>query len=266
MTDARARIELALERAITRATAGLTARLASAVRYAVFPGGARLRPRLSLLAASAQGDPRPRLTDRACAAVELIHCASLVHDDLPCFDAATVRRGRPSVQSAWGEATAVLVGDQLIVQAFAEIARAPRMVAMLAQATRALVAGQALEAEPDVDLVRYHRAKTGSLFAAAGALGALAAGASPASWRGFGLAIGEAYQAADDLADVVADASSLGKPVGRDAALARPNLILHAGLDTGKRRLRSLLTEASHRAPVDAARAFVAELTARASG
>lgn len=262
--DSKSRIERALGRALTRATPELMpSRLAGALRDALFPGGARLRPHLCLIAAVANGDPRPSLTDRACAAVELIHSASLVHDDLPCFDDAALRRGRPSVQHAWGEAAAVLVGDQLIVQAFAEVARAPRMVATLAQATRGLVAGQALEMEDDVDVARYHRAKTGSLFSAAAALGAISAGVDPAPWRVFGLAVGQAYQAADDLADVTGEAAMLGKPVGQDELRGRPNLVTGTGLDGSKRHLRSLLAEASLRAPADAARAFVANLTER---
>jgi len=264
--DVRSRIERALERALTRATPELMPRrLGNALRDAIFPGGARLRPHLCLIAAVANGDPRPSLTARACAAVELIHCASLVHDDLPCFDDAEIRRGRPSIQHAYGEAAAVLVGDQLIVQAFAEIARSPRMVVTLAQATRGLVAGQALESESEVDLARYHRAKTGSLFSAAAALGAISAGADPARWRQFGLAVGQAYQAADDLADVTGDAKTIGKPVGQDKLRGRPNLVAGSGIDGGKRRLRSLLAEASLRAPADAARAFVATLSARAA-
>jgi len=205
------------------------------------------------------------LTDRACAAIELIHCASLVHDDLPCFDDAELRRGRPSVQSAWGEATAVLVGDQLIIQAFAEVARSPRMSVVLANATRALVAGQALEGEKEVDIARYHRAKTGSLFACAAALGAISAGTDPSPWRAFGLAFGEAYQAADDIDDVVGEPQRLGKPIGQDALLGRPNLVARRGVDGSRRRLRGLIAEASERAPADVARAFVARLSARAA-
>ena len=97
--------------------------LAAALRYAVFPGGARVRPRLSLAVARACGDSCPRLADAAAASIELLHCASLVHDDLPCFDDAETRRGKPSVHKAFGEPLAVLVGDALIIGAFQTLAR-----------------------------------------------------------------------------------------------------------------------------------------------
>jgi geranylgeranyl pyrophosphate synthase len=95
-----------------------TAKLAAAMRHAVFPGGARIRPQLCLAVARACGDSDPALADAAAAAIELLHCASLVHDDLPCFDDAPLRRGRASVHCAFGERLAVLAGDALIVQAF----------------------------------------------------------------------------------------------------------------------------------------------------
>ena len=266
------RIERALERAVVRATPRHSPPILSvALQYAVFPGGARLRPRLCLVAAQANGDPHPRLSDRAAAAVELLHSASLVHDDLPCFDDASQRRGKPSVHARFGESTALLVGDQLIVQSLAEVARAPRMVAVLAGAARALVAGQAFEeaerhAVGSVDIDAYHRAKTGGLFGASAALGAIAAGADPAPWRAFGLALGCAYQVADDLADVLGDPLALGKPVGRDVMLARPSVVGRNGVDDSRRRLRSLLEVANSLAPADAARSFVHQLSASAMG
>src|SRR5262249_58610889 len=99
-------------------------RLSAAMRGAVFPKGARVRPRLCHAVASACGDDEPRATEAAGAAIELLHCASLVHDDLPCFDDAALRRGRPSVHAAFGEPLAVLAGDALIVLAFQAMARA----------------------------------------------------------------------------------------------------------------------------------------------
>ena len=97
--------------------------LASALRYAVFPGGHRIRPQLCLAVARACGDERSRSADAAAAAIELLHCASLVHDDLPCFDDADMRRGKPSVHAQFGEPIAVLAGDALIVLAFETLAR-----------------------------------------------------------------------------------------------------------------------------------------------
>src|SRR3954447_17853285 len=122
--EATTRIEKALGTAIARA-AGPTcpAGLANAARYAVFRGGARIRPRLCLAVAQACAEDQPAVTDAAAAAIELLHCASLVHDDLPCFDDAPLRRGKPSVHRAFGEQLAVLTGDALIVLAFETLAR-----------------------------------------------------------------------------------------------------------------------------------------------
>ncbi len=118
------RIELALDSAVDRAArAGAPPLLASALHYAVFPGGHRIRPHLCLAVARACGDAFPSSTDAAAAAIELLHCASLVHDDLPCFDDADTRRGKPSVHAEFGAPIAVLTGDALIVLAFETLAR-----------------------------------------------------------------------------------------------------------------------------------------------
>src|SRR5215475_13888796 len=123
--DAVSRIERALRQSMGRAdVAACPPRLAAAMRHAVFPGGARIRPRLCLAVAHACGDDEPAVAYRAAASIELIHCASLVHDDLPCFDDADIRRGRPSVHKAFGERLAVLAGDGLIVLAFEALGRA----------------------------------------------------------------------------------------------------------------------------------------------
>jgi geranylgeranyl diphosphate synthase type II len=215
--------------------------LSAALRYAVFPGGARIRPRLCLAVAQACGDDQPVAASRAAAAIELLHCASLVHDDLPCFDDAELRRGKPSVHKAFGERLAVLAGDGLIVLAFQALARigevAPRrLAALLVIIGRAvagptgIVAGQAWECEPQVVLADYQRAKTGALFAAATMAGAAAAGRDPSPWDILGQSLGEAFQVADDIRDVVAESAELGKPVGRDAALGRPSAVALHGL------------------------------------
>ena len=113
------RIESSLAAAIaTGEEAGCPPKLAGAIRHAVFPGGARIRPQLCLAVAAACGDSDPALSEAAASAIELLHCASLVHDDLPCFDDAATRRGRASVHYAYGESLAVLAGDALIVLAF----------------------------------------------------------------------------------------------------------------------------------------------------
>ncbi|WP_284247035.1 polyprenyl synthetase family protein, partial [Methylobacterium haplocladii] len=117
--DAGRRIETALDAAVAHLEApGAPPRLAEALRYAVFPGGHRIRPRLCLSVARACGDDDPAAADAAAAAIELLHCASLVHDDLPCFDDAPMRRQKASVHVAFGEPLAVLTGDALIVAAF----------------------------------------------------------------------------------------------------------------------------------------------------
>ncbi len=119
------RIETALEAALARAeTPAAPPRLAAAMRHAVFPGGARVRPQLCLAVSLACGDGDPTLAEAFATAIELLHCASLAHDDLPCFDDAAIRRGRPSVHSAFSPALAVLAGDALIVMAFDVLVRA----------------------------------------------------------------------------------------------------------------------------------------------
>ena len=247
------RIETALARAISAATASsCPPRLREAMHHAVFPGGGRLRPRLCLAVAASCGDARPELADAAAAALELIHCASLVHDDLPCFDDAELRRGAPSVHQRFGPATALLAGDALIVLAFETLARAGASAEALVLATatgsaRGLIAGQAWESEDDAPLEEYHRAKTAALFEAAARLGAMAACAERADvdrWRGFGEAVGRAYQAADDLADAVGSAAALGKTTGKDAALSRPSVVRSYGIDGARRQARDLLASA----------------------
>jgi geranylgeranyl diphosphate synthase type II len=240
--DTLTRIERALDLAIAaHEVPGAPPRLAAAIRHAVFPGGARIRPQLCLAVAQACGDDDPALADATAVSLELLHCASLVHDDLPCFDDAATRRGHPSVQAAFGVPLAVLAGDALIVLAFQALGagasrRPQRLVPLLATVARGtgmpfgIVAGQAWECEPRVALSDYQRAKTGALFAAATAAGAQAAGGDATSWRALGERLGEAYQVADDIRDVLSDPTVLGKPIGQDAALGRPSAAHQLGL------------------------------------
>jgi geranylgeranyl diphosphate synthase type II len=235
-------------------------RLVAAVRHAVFPGGARVRPRLCLAVAHACGLDDPVLAAAGAAAVELLHCASLVHDDLPCFDDAALRRGHPSVHRAFGERLAILAGDALIVLAFQTIARAKaRCVTRIAPLIGAvaagaglpagIVAGQAWECEPRVSVREYHRAKTGALFAAATQAGALASGANPATWRPLGERLGEAYQVADDIRDACGSVQWLGKPAGRDAALGRPSVAAELSLQVAMPLFERLIGEAQRAVP-----------------
>lgn len=251
--EAGRRIEQALDGVMRRSEVGdAPPKLAAAMRHAVFPGGARVRPRLTLAVSKACGDDDPAAAEAAAAAVELLHCASLVHDDMPCFDDADTRRGRPSVHSAYGEPLALLCGDALIVAAFETISlgatrRPERLGGLILEVARSvgmpagIVAGQGFESEPGTCVSRYQQAKTGALFVGSAAAGALAAGAPPEPWRRLGALLGEAYQVADDIRDVVEDASVMGKPQGRDAALGRPNVALERGLDGALARLKELI-------------------------
>ena len=256
MMDPLVRIDRAIGCAIDRVARPETPpKLAEAMRYAVFPGGARIRPRLCIAVAEACLDDRPEIADAAATAIELLHCASLVHDDLPCFDDAECRRGKPSVHRAFGEELAVLVGDGLIVLAFEELARSAgahqgRIVELTGivcgsvGATRGIIAGQAWESEPAIDLRIYQRAKTGALFAASTEAGAAAAGANSEPWRALGEKLGEAYQVADDIRDAVGNPDALGKPTGRDEALDRPSAVRELGLSGAKARLKHQVDQA----------------------
>ena len=255
------RIQLALEAAVRPGdVAGSPPLLRAAIRHAVFPGGARIRPQLCLAVAQACDEDDPRLSDAAAVALELLHCASLVHDDLPCFDDAPTRRGHASVHAAFGERLAVLAGDALIVLAFqalaggavASPARLAPLVVTVAKGVGmpfGIVAGQAWECEPRVVLSDYQRAKTGALFAAATMAGAQAAGADAQPWRAFGEWLGEAYQVADDVRDVMADPQIIGKPVGRDHALGRPSTARENGLVESIERFDLLVQRASDAVP-----------------
>lgn len=254
--EASARIESALELAVASCDVlGCPPRLAAAIRYAVFPGGARIRPRLCLAIAASCGEPGSSLADAAAASIELLHCASLVHDDLPCFDDAETRRNRPSVHRAFDERVALLTGDALIVMAFQNVARAfaiapdrlPGVLLALgrgAGAPSGIVAGQAWECEATAPLEEYRRLKTGALFVAATMGGALSAGADPAPWRALGESLGEAYQVADDVRDALASEPELGKPVGRDAALGRPTAVREFGVGGAIDHFRRLIDDA----------------------
>jgi geranylgeranyl diphosphate synthase type II len=255
------RIEAALDAAVALAQGpGAPPLLASALRYAVFPAGHRIRPQLCLAVAGACGDSDPEAADAAASAIELMHCASLVHDDLPCFDDSPLRRGKASVHAEYGAPIAVLTGDALIVHAFATLrpvaARDPaRMAALLGIVADAvgspsgIVAGQAWECEVAVPLADYQRAKTGALFVAATRAGAAAAGADAEPWRMLGEKLGEAYQVADDLRDVLCDADELGKPIGQDAVRLRPNAAAQLGVAGAKSRLEELVKAAVNSIP-----------------
>ncbi len=256
------RIEAALERAVDRLTgSGCPPRLARAIRYAVFPAGHRLRPTLCHAVAEALGNSSAPLLEPTAVAIELLHCASLVQDDLPSFDDAGMRRGRPSVYRVFGESLAVLASDALIVGAFEELAlatgrsgvdqRQREVIRRLARAVGSrggLVAGQGWEAESEADLAEYHAAKTAALFEAAAATGALVAGGDPEQWTPLGRWIGMTYQAADDFADRADDGPAT------DALLGRPNLVDHFGYQRGRTTLDTYAQRAIESIPPCAGR------------
>ncbi len=218
LAEYRAMTERALEEALPgesgRDLAGV---LPEAMRYAVLGGGKRIRPLVVLSScAAAGGDPGEAL-DGACS-VEFVHAYSLVHDDLPAMDDDDFRRGKPSCHKAYGEATAILVGDALLTLAFEVLARKPtanriRAVAELARAAgwRGLVGGQQLDldatdARPETldDLERIHLGKTAALFEVSAVLGGLLAGAEDgvvSDLRQLGRNVGLAFQHIDDLLD-----------------------------------------------------------------
>ena len=247
------RIEAAIAQAIQSGQGRIAPpRLAQALEYATTPGGARIRPTICMSVSMACGDDRPLLSDAAATALELIHCASLVHDDLPCFDDADIRRGKPSVHKAYSEPLAVLTGDSLIIKAFEVLARvsgeAPdrtaEMLLILAKRTGmpfGICAGQGWESEETIDLSAYHQAKTGALFIAATQMGAVAAGQEAEPWFELGARIGEAFQVADDLRDALYDEETLGKPAGQDDLHGRPNAVTELGVQGAVSRLKDIL-------------------------
>ena len=257
------RLEQDLELAVARAAGNdCPPLLADALRYAVFPGGARIRPRLTVAVAHACGNQNPTAAIASASAIELLHCASLVHDDLPCFDDSPLRRGQPSVHAAYGAPIAVLAGDALIVLAFDVIAaaattaddarlavRLTRSVAAAVGAPRGIASGQAWECEGDIDLASYHRAKTAALFCGAAAAGAATAGADDASWYLFGEKLGLAFQVADDVCDALGATCDLGKPVARDAVLGRPNAVRNLGAAEAIARVGVLVADALDAVP-----------------
>lgn len=257
-SDWSSRVDAALRRHLTGRD--VPPRLGAALRDSLFPGGARVRPALAIGVAEACGDDRPAVADALACAVECLHCASLVHDDLPCFDDAAVRRGKPTVHRLHGEAMAVLAGDGLILLAFQSLAdvgaeAADRLPALLkivsdsAGSPAGLVAGQAMESEDAPAIGAYHAAKTGALFEAATAGGAAAAGGDMARWRLVGRALGAAYQIADDIHDRVGSDGSLGKPTGQDARLGRPNSVDTLGIDGALKALKERLQSAEDAVP-----------------
>ncbi|WP_436159291.1 polyprenyl synthetase family protein [Mesorhizobium sp. LjRoot246] len=238
-------------------------RLMAAMRHGVLNGGKRLRPFLVMESAalfSADGEAALRVA----AALECVHCYSLIHDDLPAMDDDDLRRGQPTVHKAFDEATAILAGDALLTLAFDIIAgeatmlpaeRRATLVLALARAAGpgGMVGGQKLDLEaeqtpPDeAGIIRLQAMKTGALIRFACEAGALIAGA-PAEDRErlaeFGSAIGLAFQLADDLLDLTADANQMGKATGKDAAAGKATLVALHGANWARSQLHGLVEQA----------------------
>lgn len=264
-----------------------------AMRYAVFSGGKRLRPQLLLQVAQACGieqhEHELELALRAACAVELVHIASLVHDDLPCFDDAATRRGRPTVHVLFGEAMAVLVGDALLAHGVEVLTSVPRalekralrLVRLLVAATGSrsgLIGGQGLEqvaahssagteawCSPEL-IERYHGMKTGVLFGMAAEAAAVAAGSTKtAAWAAVGQLFGRCYQLAHDLTGVRGRAAAAQKLAAAGAGLGPPNAVLSRGEQAVLTEMEAVLAELRKRATALAANpttllAFVAGL------
>lgn len=185
--------------------------LHKAMRYSVFPGGKRIRPLITIDSARACGGAPAPAAAAACA-VEFIHAYSLIHDDLPSMDDDDYRRGKPSCHKKFGEAVAILAGDALLTLAFGTLARnySPAQSALMIEAlssaagSRGMAGGQALDITKCRDLEKVNRLKTACLFAAAAQLGAIAARAGAKkelAMKKYGMNIGMAFQAMDDIAD-----------------------------------------------------------------
>jgi len=245
-------------------------RLHDAMRYSVLGGGKRVRAALvyaagQACAGSGNGVAVEASLDRAAAAVELIHAYSLVHDDLPCMDDDTLRRGRPTTHVRYDEATAMLVGDALQPLAFELLGDMPIAPALVVQAVQVLArasgsggmaGGQAIDLDSigrplsRDELQTMHMLKTGALLGASVALGGIVAGASSLQRRAlddYAQAVGLAFQVVDDILDVTADTASLGKTPGKDAAGGKPTYVSLLGLDPA-RTLAGELRDAAHHA------------------
>ncbi len=259
-------------------------RLMDAMRYSTLGGGKRLRPFLVVESAAVFGVPRSSAL-LVGAALECIHCYSLIHDDLPAMDNSDLRRGRPTLHKKTDDATAILAGDALLTLAFDivtrdEIHRDPTVRLLLTRAlARAsgvggMVGGQILDLAGEgrfgdrevVDVARLQQMKTGALLRFGCIAGALLGQASPKEYQAlddYGKALGEAFQIADDLLDVEGDAAALGKPAGADAALGKTTFVTQLGIEGAKQRVRDLLARGDSALSIFGAKGDVLRATSR---
>ena len=244
-------------------TNGHENRVVEAMRYASLAGGKRVRPFL-VCATAALFDVEESRALRAAAAVELIHCYSLVHDDLPAMDDDELRRGQPTCHIAFDEATAILAGDALLTKAFEVLADAKThaepsiqstLVKVLARASghEGMVGGQIIDLyaenhELDVpEITRLQRMKTGALIAVSCDIGALMGKASEEArhhLRGYSHDIGLAFQIADDLLDVRGDEAEVGKKTQKDAGAGKATFVSLLGVDEASEQAHMLSQQA----------------------
>ncbi len=249
----------AFVREYIRGLTGAPERLTEAMEYSLYGPGKRIRPALAILCGVAVGGTFEAALPAA-GAVEMIHCFSLIHDDLPAMDDDDLRRGRPTNHRVYGEAMAILAGDGLHTMAFDLIARTVpeartgmRLVAELALATgpEGMIGGQVLDtcypqeakagARGNLEwLQRIHRMKTGALIRGACRMGAICGGATDAQLElvdRYGKAVGLAFQIVDDILDVTATAEQLGKKTGKDAAIGKLTYPSLLGMEASKKHL-----------------------------
>lgn len=234
-------------------------RVSEAARYSLLGGGKRVRAVLCLAVCEMLGGD-PNLAACYAAGIEMLHCYSLIHDDLPCMDNDDLRRGRPSCHKAFDEATALLAGDALLTAAFEALSSAPGPACRNVDAVRTLsraagargmVWGQELDLAFEQkqagaeELREIHRSKTGELICAAAQLGAIAAGADGSqrtAVRAYAYPLGMVFQIVDDILDVTATRQRLGKPIGSDQANGKTTFITLYGVD-GARQIAQKLTD-----------------------
>jgi geranylgeranyl diphosphate synthase type II len=232
------------------------------MRYAALSPGKRLRPILALMGCEAVGG-KPERALRAGCAFELVHAYSLVHDDLPAMDDAALRRGRPTVHKAFGEAVAILAGDGLLTLAFEVMAGAPgdpaRLAAELARAagSQGMVGGQTVDLEmegkpaTEAELEALHRWKTGALIRSAVVCGGICGGASEPQIEAlsrWGALAGLAFQVADDLLDVEKTSAETGKDAGGDAEAGKATYPAILGIAGARAKARDLARRAGEAA------------------
>ena len=237
-------------------------RLIAAMRHGTLNGGKRLRPLLVRQAAAIYG-AGPLVAMPAALAIELVHCYSLIHDDLPAMDDDDLRRGQPTVHKAFDEATAILAGDALLTHSFQLLATVShpdpnvrmQLIQMLAFSAGAggMVGGQMRDIEgetaplDEAGIVKMQAMKTGALIRAAVMTGAMIGGADAEALERFstyGATIGEAFQLADDLLDVTATPESVGKATGKDDAAGKQTLVRLIGVGAARARLDNLTDSA----------------------